>query len=44
MARAVGDGVQTDDRISRTESQTLQSGGGDAVRIIGGVVGLQAAA
>ena len=43
LLRGVGDRIQTDHRVTGAKTQTLQHGGGDAVRIIGSVVGLQAA-
>ena len=44
LFRGIRHRVQTDDRVPRAEAQALQGGGGNALRVIGGVVGLQAAA
>ena len=44
LLRGIRHRVQTDHRISRTEGQTFQGGSSDALRIIGGMVRLQAAA
>ena len=43
LLRAVRHRVQADDRVPRAEAQPLQGGGGNALRVVGGVVGLQAA-
>ena len=43
LLRGVRHRVQADDRISRAEAQPFQGGGRDALRVVGGVVGLQAA-
>ena len=40
LLRAVRHRIQADDRIPRAKAQPLQSGGGNALRVIGGVVGL----
>ena len=44
LLRGVGDRVQADHCVTGTEAETLQHRGGDAVRVVGGVVGLQPAA
>ena len=44
LLRAVRHRVQTDHRISCAEAQAFQGGGGDALRVIGGMVGLEPAA
>ena len=44
LLRGVRHRVQPDHRVSRPEAQPFQDGGGDALGIVGGVVGLQAAA
>ena len=43
LLRGVRHRVQADDRIPRAEAQSLQSGGRDALWVVGGVVGLQTA-
>ena len=43
LLRGVRHRVQADDRISRAEAQPFQGGGRDALRVVGGVVGLQPA-
>ena len=43
LLRGVRHRVQADDRIPRAEAQTLQRGSRDALRVVGGVVGLEAA-
>ncbi len=44
LFRGVRHRVQTDHRIPCAKGQALQGGGGDALRVVGGVVGLQTAA
>ena len=43
LLRGVGNRIQTDHRVACAEAETLQNGSGDALRVIGGVVGLQTA-
>ena len=40
--RAVGGGVDADHRVAHAEQQPVDDRGGDALRVVGGVVGLQA--
>ena len=39
---AVGGGVDADDGVAGAEEQAVEDGGGDAARVVGGVVGLEA--
>ena len=41
-AQAVAGRVDADDRIARAQQQAVEQRGGDAARVVGGVVGLQA--
>ena len=43
LLRAVRHRIQADDRVSRAKAQALQCGSRDALRVVGGVVGLQTA-